>query len=49
MATHVLDWGDSLNPRRRMGKRLTMVVMFVGCFVFGDGPNIVLFLPYKTY
>jgi len=36
MATHVLDWGDSLNPRRRMGKRLTMVVMFVDCLVLGE-------------
>jgi hypothetical protein len=26
-----------------------MVVMFVGCLVLGDNPNIILFLPYKTY
>jgi hypothetical protein len=49
MAAHALDWGDSLNPCRRGGKRLTMVVMFVGCLVLGDDPNIILFLPYKTY
>ena len=30
MADHVSDWGDSLNLRRRGGKRLTMVMMFVG-------------------
>jgi hypothetical protein len=49
MATHVSDWGNLLNPRCRGGKRLTMVVMFVGCLVLGDDPNIILFLPYKTY
>ena len=49
MAAHALDWGDSLNPRRRGGKQLTMVVMFVGCLVLGDDPIIILFLPYKTY
>jgi hypothetical protein len=49
MAAHALDWGNSLNPHRRGGKRLTMVVMFVGCLVLGDDPNIILFLPYKTY
>ncbi len=26
-----------------------MVVMFVGCLVLSDDPNIILFLPYKTY
>ena len=26
-----------------------MVVMFVGCLVLVDDPNIVLFLPYKSY
>ena len=30
MAAHALDWGDSLNRRRRGGKRSTMVMMFVG-------------------
>jgi hypothetical protein len=49
MAAHALDWGNSLNPHRRRGKRLTMVGMFVGCLVFGDKTNIILFLPYKTY
>jgi hypothetical protein len=49
MAAHALDWGISLNPCRRGGKRLTMVVMFVGCLVLGDDPNIILFLPYKAY
>jgi hypothetical protein len=49
MAAHALDWGDSLNPRHRGDKRLTMVVMFVGCLVLDDNPNIILFLPYKTY
>jgi hypothetical protein len=48
MAAHALDWGDSLNPRCRGGKWLTLVVMFVGCLVLGDNPNIILFLPYKT-
>ena len=41
--------GSSLNPRRRGDKWLTMVVIFVGCLVLGDDPNVVLFLPYKTY
>jgi hypothetical protein len=49
MAAHALDWGNSLNPHHRGGKRLTMVVMFVGCLVLGDNPNVILFLPYKTY
>jgi hypothetical protein len=49
MAAHALDWGNSLNPHRRRGKRLTIVVMFVGCLVLGDKPNIILFIPYKTY
>jgi hypothetical protein len=30
MAAHVSDWGDSLNQRRTGGKRLTMVMLFVG-------------------
>jgi hypothetical protein len=49
MAAHASDWGNSLNPRHRRGKWLTMVVMCVGCLVLGDDPNIILFLPYKTY
>ncbi len=49
MAIHALDWVDSLNPSLRGGKQLTVVVMFVGCLVFGDNPNIILFLQYKTY
>ena len=31
------------------GKWLTMVVIFVGCLVLGDDPNVVLFLPYKFF
>ena len=49
MAAGASNWGESLNPRCRGGKRLTLAVMFVGCLVLGDDPNIVLFLPYKTY
>jgi hypothetical protein len=49
MAAHASDWGNSLNLRCRRGKWLSMVVMFVGCLVLGDDPNIILFLPYKTY
>jgi hypothetical protein len=49
MDAHALDWGNSLNPCLRRGKWLTMVVMFLGCLVLGDDPNIILFLPYKTY
>ena len=30
MAAHASDWGNSLNPRRRVGKRITMAMMFVG-------------------
>ena len=30
MAAHMLDWGDSLNQRRRGGERHPMVMMFVG-------------------
>ena len=30
MAAHVSDWGDSLNQHRTGGKRLTMVMLFVG-------------------
>jgi hypothetical protein len=40
MAAHVSDWRDSLSPAsRRGGKRLTKVVMFVGCLVLDDDPN----------
>jgi len=49
MAAHASEAGNSSNPHHRGGKRLTMVVMFVGCFLLGADPNIVLFLPYKTY
>ena len=49
MAAQVLDWGDSLNPRRRKGKWLTMLVMFVGCLVLGETQKIILFLLHKTY
>jgi hypothetical protein len=49
VAAHALDWGNSLNPHHWRGKRLTMAVMFVGCLVLGDNPNIILFLLYKTY
>ena len=30
MAAHTSDWGNSLNQRRRGGKRNTMAMMFVG-------------------
>jgi hypothetical protein len=35
MAIHASDWGNSLNPRRKGGKRLTIVVvvMFIVDFV----------------
>jgi hypothetical protein len=49
MAAHASDWGDSFNPCCRGGKQLTMVVIFVGCLMLGDDPNIILFLSYKTY
>ena len=29
MAVHASDWGNLLNSRRRGGKRVTMVMMFV--------------------
>ena len=41
MADHVSDWGELLNPHCREDKRLTMVVMFVGCLMLGDDLNIV--------
>ena len=52
MAAHLSDWGGSLKPHRRDGKRLSMVEMFVSCLMLmlGDDPNtIVLFLLYETY
>ncbi len=49
MAAHVLDWGDSLHQRRRGGKQLTMVMMFVGRDLSVLDGIPVLFLPYKTY
>ena len=46
----MLDQDVPLIPcRRRGGKQLAMVAMFVGCLVLVDDPDIVLFLPYKTY
>jgi hypothetical protein len=44
MATHAWTWGDSLNQRRRGGKRYTMVMMFVGGVVFLFDKLLVLFL-----
>jgi len=44
MATHALDWGDSLNGHRRGGKRYTMVMMFVGGVVLLFDGLLVLFL-----
>jgi hypothetical protein len=49
MAAHALDWGDSSNQRRRGGKQLTMVMIFVGGVVSVLDGIPVLFLPYKTY
>ncbi len=49
MAAHALDWGDSLNQCRRGGKRLTMVMMFVGGVVLVLDGIPILFLTYKTY
>jgi hypothetical protein len=45
MAAHALDWGDSMNQRRRGGKRNTMVMMFVGEVVLIVAELSVLFLP----
>jgi len=44
MTAHASDWGNSSNPHRRGGKLYN-----VGFLVLGDDPNIVQFLPYKTY
>jgi hypothetical protein len=49
MAAHILDWGNSLNQCCRRGKRLTMVMMFVGEVVLVLDGILVLFLPYTTY
>jgi len=51
MASHVSDWGDSLNRRRRGGKRNTMVMMFVAgvVFVLMFEGFFVLFLSYIIY
>ena len=49
MAAHALDWGNSLNQCRRGGKRLTMVMMFVGGVVLVLDGIPILFLTYKTY
>ncbi len=49
MAAYALDWGDSLNQCRRGGKRLTMVMMFVGGVVLVLDGIPILFLMYKTY
>ena len=45
MTAHALDWGDSLNQRRRGGKWVTMVMMFVGGVVLLFDGLLVLFLP----
>ena len=39
MAAHVSEAGNPLNPHRRGGKRLTVVVMFVGFFCVGRRPQ----------
>jgi hypothetical protein len=44
MAAHTLDWGDSFNWRHRGGKRVTMVMMFVGGVVSVLDGILVLFL-----
>jgi len=44
MATHVSDWGDSLNQFCRGGKRNTMVMMFVGGVVLMFDGTLDLFL-----
>jgi hypothetical protein len=44
MAAHASDWGDSLNQRRRGGKRNTMVMMFVVGVVLLFDEISVLFL-----
>ena len=50
MAVHVSDWGNSLNQCCREGKRLTMVMMFVGEGVVSVLDRIIaLFLQWKTY
>jgi hypothetical protein len=49
MADHASDWGDSLNRRHRGGKRVTMVMMFVGGGVLLFDGVLVLFLLYDIY
>jgi hypothetical protein len=49
MAAHASDWGNSLNQCRRGGKRVTMVMMFVGGVVLMFGGFLVLFLLYNIY
>ena len=49
MAAHASDWGDSLNRRRKGGKRNTMVMMFGGGVVLMFDGFFVLFLPYDIY
>jgi len=46
MAEHASDWGDSLNRRRRGGKRVTMVILFMEGVVL---ISLVLFLQYDIY
>jgi len=45
MAARTMDWVDSLNQRRRGGKRNTMVMMFVGGVVLMFDGFLILFLP----
>jgi hypothetical protein len=47
MASHASDWGESLNRRRRGGKQVTMVMMFVGGVVLMFNRFLVLFLLYN--
>jgi hypothetical protein len=44
MATHVLNWGNSLNQRHKGGKQNTMVMMFVGGVVLMLNGILKLFL-----
>ena len=49
MDAHASDCGDSLNPRRGGGKRVTMVMMFVGKVVSVLDGISVLFPQLETY
>jgi hypothetical protein len=49
MAAHASAWSNSLNRRRRGGKRNTMVMMFVGGIVLMFEGFFVLFLPFIIY